>query len=357
MKKFIFIALLIFVMLSGCSTPGSVDHYGKAQEYIEAGDRESAISELSAAIQDDPDNAQLYIERAYCYMMPTDVLSVEENYQKAYADFSKAQQLDPDNEEAAIGLYYAEVYRDEIEKAAEGLMEYANGKDDLSEKYQKLMDDVRDGFIRDFLGNTHMVTGYSDGKLIYTLYLRYDAGGHVRTAVSFDANGNQTGSVDTVWDGDHYSTDYIIGHKTGNLYRVEYTFDENGLLRDERQYDMEGVLSDELRYEYDEHGSRTYTYYYKNGTLLPESSSYNEYEYDSDGRVSRMYDYTLDKTLHGYIDYQYDSKCGKLSGETCYDPDGSIKWYTVSEYDENGNKTHGARYDGEGNLLDERFYK
>lgn len=61
MKKFIFIVLLIFVMLSGCSTPGSVDHYGKAQEYIEAGDRESAISELSAAIQDDPDNAQLYI--------------------------------------------------------------------------------------------------------------------------------------------------------------------------------------------------------------------------------------------------------------------------------------------------------
>ena len=80
MKKLISIILIISVMLSGCSASESTDHYSKAQEYIEAGDRENAIKELSAAIQDDPDNVQLYIERAYCYMMPSDVLSVEENY-------------------------------------------------------------------------------------------------------------------------------------------------------------------------------------------------------------------------------------------------------------------------------------
>ena len=357
MKKYIALILMILITLPGCSASDSTDHYEKAQEYIAAGDRENAISELSAAIKDDPDNAQYYIERGYCYMMPTDSFSIEENYQKAYADFEKARQLDPDNEEVAIGLYYVEVYRDEIEQAAKGLMEYADGKSDLSEKYQKLMDEVRDGFIKDYLGRAHVTTGYHDGQLVFKLYLHYDAAGHVSSAVSFDADDNQTGAVDVVWDGDYYSTDYIITHETGQLLRVEYSRDENGYITDEKHYDMEGVLRDEFQYEYDDKGSCTYTYYYHDGVLMSESSSRCEYEYDSKGRVTRLYDYSIDGILRAYIDYTFDSKSGKTASEHCYDADGSLRWYTLTEYDDDGNRTHRARFDGEGNLLDEQFYK
>ena len=99
--KYLLIAL-ITITLFGCggAEERKAMYLGKAKLSLEAGDLEKARIELKNVLQIDPKDAQ-------AYFMLGDVLNSMKEFRKAYANYSKASELDPDNLEyhARIGDY------------------------------------------------------------------------------------------------------------------------------------------------------------------------------------------------------------------------------------------------------------
>ena len=348
----IILVLVLCVSLAACGG-SSGKHYENAMQHIEAGERDEAIEELDQAIKADGDNPDLYLARGYAYLMPaTGTVSLEDTYQRARADFEKALSLDANNEEAIKGLYYAELYRNNIEEAQKTIIDAIEGRD-VSGELKAFVEDIKEGNIFDYNGKQRVKTGYTDGQLIYRMYVDYDAGGHISSVTSYNPDGSRIGTVDTVWNGSDYSTDYAMT-SGGNLYRIERTYDEGGHRLTETFYTMDGAVDEENHYEYDENGNQTHLATYKNGSLIGES--FTEYKYGSNGRVEALYDYDKDHTLMAYILYSYDEKTGKMLGEKCFNANDTLRWYTVNEYDEQGNHTRYAHYDADGNLDHEIVY-
>ena len=153
MKKTAAFLFLCIICLTLVSCGSSEKHYEKAQEYIEANDRENAIGELSKAIDKDPKNEKLYVARGYAYLMPASgSVNMEDTYNRAKADFEKALSLNSNNEEAIKGLYYTELYRNNVEEAQKTIMDAINDKD-ISGELKSFVKDIEEGNIYDYSGN------------------------------------------------------------------------------------------------------------------------------------------------------------------------------------------------------------
>ena len=85
------ITILIFLLLTNCSHLNSDDYYKSASAKLDSGDRKGAISDLTKAIELNPNNAYAYFQRAKLF---GDYDSI-----RKLADFNKAIELDSNFEE------------------------------------------------------------------------------------------------------------------------------------------------------------------------------------------------------------------------------------------------------------------
>ena len=83
-------------------TPTSKSYFALGKESIANDDIDSAITNLSRAIELDPDNVDAYYLRGLTY-------SREEEFDKAIADFEKVAEFDPNH--ADVKAAHADVYR------------------------------------------------------------------------------------------------------------------------------------------------------------------------------------------------------------------------------------------------------
>lgn len=251
-KKIISFIVLMLVMLSGC-TAAQKDHYEEAMKYMENGDKANALVSIDKAIEADPENAELYVRRAYIKMTPDKDGVLELDVESVLADLEKALELDPNNEEAMTGVYYAEVYRNNYAEAVEKLEGLIEGKD-ISSETQELLKEAEEGNISDLLGRIRTTTYYRDGKLVWKEYYDYGKDNRVSSIKAYDENNSLIGQVDVQYDtfGNHLQ--WASFTEDGDMFREECVYDDKGREEGYEMYRMDGSLYCKVSYGYDDAG-------------------------------------------------------------------------------------------------------
>ncbi len=107
------LVLVVVLALTQCKgeAPDWKEQYDLGLRYLNEGNYEEAILAFSAAIEIDPYVSDIYLGRGDAYTMGAENLESQGNYekaeeyrQKAEADYNKALELDPENENAAEKL-------------------------------------------------------------------------------------------------------------------------------------------------------------------------------------------------------------------------------------------------------------
>ena len=162
-------------------------------------------------------------------------------------------------------------------------------------------------------------------------------------------------------------------------YAYSYEYNEKGQEIRQNSLDENGRMGNYTIFEYDAKGNRskemTYkadgTYYYghsyvynENGQIirsdnLDENGETDEYtisEYDTQGNKIKTLTYKADGTYYNGHAYVYNEK-GQRIRDNKLTEDGNIESYSVSEYDEDGNKTLEIDYGSNGLKKSEIRYR
>ncbi len=345
MKKILTCLLVALLMLtiSACSKEEK-DHYEEALKYIEANDRGKAIEELNLAIEAEPDDSELYVKRAFCYMMPDVEGSVEIEPEKIREDLEKALSLDPDNEEAMRGIYYLELLLNRYEEAAQTLEDLVSGKD-ISEETRDLLENAKSGTVKDPYGKTRVQTNYYQGKLIYRAYFDVGEDGKIAKIRSYDAQDHPIGEVDVRYDETGRLLTWASFTEQGDMFRAEYGYDGNGNNIRSVLYKMDGTIRENRTNEFDGNGNIIRTII----EITDGSTQIHEYGYDSSGNRISDHAYYDNGNLIYYQLMEYDDS-KRIIRVDSFDKNGEFSYYAIFEYDDNGKQIRYARYDKDGKL-------
>lgn len=172
--------------------------------------------------------------------------------------------------------------------------------------------------------------------------------GKKTSVTSYDSKGNQTGYLEVLYDEQGREIQsYVYAWDTGVLCKTEFQYDENGNCIREDTYDEAGNLSYYIEDTYDTAGKNlTSNMYEADGTW----SSRDEYEYDDQGRYSKITTYFLGGDSE-YAIYQYEEGSDSFWIYE-YDSAGNLQGYDYHEIDTDGNSTKVIFYDAGGNELE-----
>lgn len=348
MKKIIMCILIALTVItcSGCSA-SSTDHFEEALKYIEAGDRDKAIDELNKAIEADPNNAELYIKRAYATMIISEKGLYEIDIEEVLADLQKALELDPENEEAMQLIYYAKVMKNDYEDAADTLEELI-GSLDVSDETKTLLENAKAGNVKDLSGRVRTQTNYLNGALSFKTYFDCGKDGRYSKVRSYDANDKLIGEVDVTYDERGNRLTWVSFTEDGQMYRSEYVFDDQDRVKEYTDYRMDGSQYARVTYEYDEKGNEVRVVHDYGGSIQDFRN-----EFDKDGYKVSSYIYDENGELLYYYLLTYD-EYGRQGRTESYNKDGELSYYLDFYYDEQGKQTGYARFDKDGNLVFER---
>ena len=160
---------------------------------------------------------------------------------------------------------------------------------------------------------------------------RYEYNKWYLTESGYDSNGNKVKTVEYDENGDKefYST---------------YEYNNAGKLLQKIEYDNKGEIFERNEHEYDQSGNLIKrAVYYGNGNL----ESFDEY--NSMGNIIKSVEYDEDGYIDSCIEYEYDNKGNEIKN-TEYDGNGNIQSSIEFEYDSKGNEIKNIEYDGNGNL-------
>ena len=382
-RSFILYIFVIVLGISGCSSENNSamkneqefiwqEQYDLGMQYLEEGDYEAAIVAFTAAIEIDPNQAVLYLERGNAYIRDGET---EDNLAMALADYQQAVDLASAMAEAYLGI--ADVYvRQGDYDAALDILNKGLSETDSNDMIAAKIEEMESGNITDSYGNIRRRSSYdSSGNLVWYHELTYDEYGRETSVTSYDEAGTQTAHLDiTYQDGlpsasYTYDTDGILDKtirtydNDGNVIRYEYyngdvfwgysipQYDSNGYCTQSERYNADGQLMSVSRDEIDNQGNiLKHESYYVNPDQSLELSEYEQYEYDSNGNVIRSSLYYGDGQLYGDVTYEYDANGNLIQFNEC-DPEGQLLRYVVYKYDEVGNRLSVEEYDAGGNLL------
>ena len=177
-----------------------------------------------------------------------------------------------------------------------------------------------------------------DGTLAWQSKNWYDTDGNRIESENYDADGTLEGRYRYSYDANGNQIKREKYSASGKLeFWFEYTYDANGETTKDEYYDADGTLESWTEYVRDDSGRTTERRSYKgDGTL---SSKYT-YAYDADGNEIRVeYAYYSSK---GVMDsrsiYFKDANGNTIKKEYYYydSSDGTLKYWTETTYDENG---------------------
>ena len=341
MKKFICCLFVLMIICSGCSEKAE-DHYEQALKYIEENQIDKAIEELNEAIKADPENKDLYLKRASCYMMTDQDGVITIDVEKARADYEKVLQIDPDNEEAIVGIYNVKLFKNSYEEAVQFLNDAVSGKD-VSDEIKNTLANAKEGNISDMLGRKRVERAYYHGELVRTSYFDYGEDGRISKVRSFNGNNESIGDVEVTYDNAGNRLTWVTVFDTGEVLRTENKYDDQNRMIFYETYHMDGTLYEKANLEYDQKGNLVKETTERNNRTETETR-----EYDDKNQLLSTHNYNDNNELEYYRTYEYENE--KVAKVNYYDGDGTYTGYLVHKYDENGKYLGYARYDGNGTL-------
>ena len=272
------------------------EQYDLGMRYLEEGDYEAAIVAFTAAIEIDPNQAVLYLERGNAYIRDGET---EDNLAMALADYQQAVDLDSAMAETYLGI--ADVYiRQGDYDLAENILRTGLEKSSDIQIEEKL-NEIENGNISDSFGNPRRMTSY-----------------------------DETGAIEWYYEYE-YTTEYLIMKS----YSIDGELRAYSLIYDDANGNWirrEGYLPD--------------------GTL----SGYDEYQRDSEGRAVQTSTYNADGTLEFRQCMEYDEGGNCILREN-YDRDGNLSWYKTYEYNSDGEVVKETTYNEDGSVRQEIPYK
>ena len=223
---------------------------------------------------------------------------------------------------------------------------------------------------------------------VYDVY-GYNSKGQLTKESRYDSSDAQESYGVYEYNDKEQQVKYSRYDKAGVLdYYTINEYNAGGLLTKSFSYNRGGALYSHCVYEYNAKGQQiSVLNYNENGELfvrfetvyeedgehiqytrqvqLPSMQTWtNIFTYDEYGDLVRLDSYDDDNVLGGYTVYEYDTAdtADGADGTTasqpeeirrevrwncCY-PDGTLQWYHIYTYDENGEETSAASYDGQG---------
>lgn len=133
----------------------------------------------------------------------------------------------------------------------------------------------------------------------------------------------------------HYYTDESLNSGS------EYEYDSEGNMTRRTDYDADGSVDGWSEWEYDSSGNLI-----RQAQYNADGSNYGtrtEWEYDTEGKLMRCISYDVDGSVVDRYEYKYDSE-GNLTEEINCGNNGSTYFRTEYEYDSVGNLTKVTEY-------------
>ena len=191
-----------------------------------------------------------------------------------------------------------------------------------------------------------------DGSVSGCWEYEYDAAGNAVKGLLYDPDGTlllrdeyEYDAAGRVTKFERYESESLQGGEAGSFQKtmsMAYAYDAAG---NEIRYVQDDVLQWEA--EYDASGTRIkYLTYDEDGELAYRE----EYEFDAEGRASRIYDQWTGGEETYWIP-EYDEE-GREKKAVSYFQDGTVVYYLDFEYDAAGNMTKRVRRHPEGNYED-----
>lgn len=352
--KIFIISLLVFLM-TACSKSTAEkwqDQYDLGMRYLAEEDYEAAVAAFTTAIEIDPNQALAYIGRGNAYTGNGDS---DGNLEAALTDYQKAYSLDETNAEVYLGIADIYMRQNEYLKAINILYESLHrvGEDDriekeISDNQKNMIMELEEKFSG--IGENNMT--YAERREIFTPMIA-----ELEEYIENDPT--------------NWSFYYYLGNIYLNLGDMDSCLDIRS-----RGYDVTGKMHlnpEGCSYLEDTTGQTWVLDSYGRGIACNDdvqrlrtygtgfeithseqissdgSATVWEYEYDAEGRLSRVEEYGSDQKLTWVEEYQYNNDDTYIVYETFADSDAQN--YAVLRRNEYGAVVEHKRYDSDGNLL------
>ena len=343
--------ILIVLMMAGCSADQNSSSLEEGIKYLEQGDYEKAAAAFDKAVEEDPDNAAVYLERGKFYLehgLDLNGSYSEEMFQSILSDCNKAQELDPKSEESAACIFYAYTQNNQYKEAAESLKDYIDQNDTVSDSIKEIMTKVDKGQITDIHNNVRIYTAYDDaGNVRYVYHYNY---GHLDRVESIDwysQDGTLKDHIAYIYDEQGKVTQgfQTTDVYTGEMTPVHYAYDEKGNLITEIWENFNGSPY-KRSYHYDANGMNDYMEDLVGGEVIAT----HKRSYDSAGHMILEETYSSNDNLISIIEYTFNEK-NMCTEQTMYDRNGNVSQQWFFTYDEN-DKLIRTEYYVDGELID-----
>lgn len=318
--------------------------YDSAVVCMEQEDYQGAIDRFTAVIDLDPDRADAYIGRGNAYIW---LAETEENLALAEADYTRAIELAPENEQGYLGLADVAIRQGEFE-AAEQVLERGAAEAENGVGIQKKLEQTREGNITDSSGKTRRRAAYDGAhNLLWWHDYAYDAEGRQSSVTSYDSDGVQTGHVDLTYNEDGQDVwTYARDKSTGAVMPEERFYNQQGQHIKTVCYNEDGEILSIHKLQYDSEGRCT-----ESTMSGKDGDEYRKdlYFYDAEGRRIKYEAYYRGK-LEWYQETEYNGQ--DIRKDSHYDAEGNLEEYTVYVEDEEGKIIGRDCYDASGALIE-----
>lgn len=277
----------------------------------------------------------------------------ELEYEQALDLYMAVLDIEPANVDAYLGIVEVYIRQNDFDIA----LDYAKKGYEITgdERLKEKIDMIESGQIFDSLGRALKMSVYDDsGRLLWWHQYTYNMKGNQDTVTHFDKNGNQLGMVQLEYDEDGNELTSYGYIDTGELNKTICEY-EKGQCISEKWYELDGELIFWEEYEYDSKGLEVKMKSYDADGQLYGCCTY---EYDNqDRRIKELqYDFFDGKEEYaGYQSWEYEDD--ELVRYAQYDNNDNVEWYTLYEYDEDGNCLAEYEYDASGKLRWKQSYE
>lgn len=309
----------------------------KAQDYEGIRDRCQENVENGGAALD----TYLYYGEALAWLEDSTA-----DLKEALNAYKEVNRMDPENEEAIMGMADVYIRLEEYDKAEHTLEKLVNVNDE--ERQEKLLEfeTAKSGYVqlRDNNDNVRKVSYYEDGVCTQYVIVKYNRGKKEK-AIYYLKDGSVAKTVDYRYDGSGNELNGFAAMEGGFKF-TELEYNEEGYCSDKLSYYPNGELFCEEKYTYYDDGNEK-SYWCKYESMLFSTAI----EYDTEGRKTKITSYDVNNEVEDYTVYEYEDT---LDREIHYDAGGNIRFSYETEYDEDHKWISETKYDADGNIIEQR---